>query len=62
MGYLLLAAKGKTIKESAKLMNVKVSTVNTWRDNILTKLNSRSMAQAIFKGIHYGYLYPVRME
>ncbi|MDQ8039382.1 MAG: LuxR C-terminal-related transcriptional regulator [Rickettsiella sp.] len=58
---LLLAAKGKTVQDSAKLMNVKVSTVRTWRNNILGKLGCRSMAQAIFKGIHYGYLclYPL---
>lgn len=62
MGCLLLVAKGKTVKESAKLMNVKASTVRTWRNKILSKLGSRSMAQAIFKGIHYGYLCPVRIE
>ena len=27
--YLFLAAKGKTVKESAKLMNVKTSTITT---------------------------------
>jgi DNA-binding NarL/FixJ family response regulator len=59
---LLLAAKGKTVEESAKLMNVKTSTVRTWRNNILGKLSCRSMAQAIFKGIHYGYLCPVKAE
>ena len=62
VGCLLLAAKGKTVEESAKLMNVKASTVRTWRNNILAKLSCRSMAQAIFKGIHYGYLCPVRVE
>jgi DNA-binding NarL/FixJ family response regulator len=62
VGCLLLAAKGKTIEESAKLMNVKATTVRTWRNNILAKLSSRSMAQAIFKGIHYGYVCPVNIE
>lgn len=53
---LLLAAKGKTVDDSAKLMNVKTSTVRTWRNKILSKLGCRSIAQAVFKSIHYGYL------
>lgn len=59
---LLLAAKGKTVQETAVLMGVKISTVRTWRHKILNKLDCRSMAQAIFKGIHYGYLYPIKIE
>jgi DNA-binding NarL/FixJ family response regulator len=59
---LLLAAKGKTVEESAKLMDVKACTVRTWRTNILDKLSCRSMTQAIFKGIHCGYVSPVNRE
>lgn len=59
---LLLAAKGKTVQETAVLMDVKISTVRTWRHKILGKLACRSMAQAIFKGIHYGYLHPAHSE
>lgn len=59
---LLLAAHGKTVEEMATFMEVKGSTVKTWRNSILSKLCSRSMAQAVYKGIHYGYLRPLRME
>jgi DNA-binding NarL/FixJ family response regulator len=55
---LLLAAKGKTVQDTADLMGVKISTVRTWRHKILNKLACCSMAQAIFQGIHYGYIYP----
>ncbi len=56
LSCLLLAAKGKTIEECAKLLIVKSSTIKTWRTNILRKLKCGSMAQAIFIGIHYGYV------
>jgi DNA-binding NarL/FixJ family response regulator len=59
---LLLAAHGKTVAEIASVTEVKGSTVRTWRNNILSKLCSRSMAQAVYKGIQYGYLSPLRME
>jgi DNA-binding NarL/FixJ family response regulator len=59
---LLLAAKGKTVQDTAELMGVKISTVRTWRHKILSKLSCRSMAQAIFKGIHYGYLHPTNTQ
>ena len=55
---LLLAAKGKTVEESAKLMNVSLGTARTFRNKILKKLDCHSMAQAVFKGIQYGYIAP----
>lgn len=48
---LLLAAKGKTILEIAKIMDVKISTVKTCRSRILKKLHCHSMAHAVFVGI-----------
>ena len=59
---LLIAAKGKTVQVTSYLMGFKISTVRTWRHKILSKLSCRSMAQAIFKGIHYGYLHPTNAQ
>lgn len=53
---LLLAAKGSTIEETAKLLQVKPSTVKTWRNNINRKLACNSIAHAVFEAIRFGYL------
>lgn len=55
---LLLAATGNTIEQTAHLLAVKDSTIMTWRKRIMSKLGCRSMAQAVFMGIHYGCLTP----
>ncbi len=55
---LLLAANGKSVEETAFLLSVKPTTVLTWQQNILRKLKSHSIAQAVFTGISYGYLQP----
>jgi two-component system, NarL family, response regulator DevR len=51
---LLLAAKGKTIQQTAYLLSVKQSTVTTLRKRALNKLGCRSMAHAVFMGLYYG--------
>lgn len=51
---LLLAAKGKTIQQTAHLLSVKNSTVTTLRKRTLNKLGCRSIAHAVFMGLHYG--------
>lgn len=51
---LLLAAKGKTIQQTAHLLSVKQSTVTTLRKRTLNKLGCRSMAHAVFMGLYYG--------
>lgn len=53
---LLLAAKGLTIAETAELLNIQKTTVVTHRDNILRKLSCKSIAQAVFEAIRFGYL------
>jgi DNA-binding NarL/FixJ family response regulator len=55
-GCLLLAAKGRTIEETAKIMKVKPSTVKTWRKQVINKLDCASMTQAIYEGISFGYI------
>lgn len=55
---LLLAAKGMTMEETASILNVKYSSVETWYKNIKRKLDCRSITQAVFEGIRYGYLLP----
>lgn len=51
---LLLAAKGYTTEETAKILNVKPSTVETHRHSIINKLSCSNMSQAIFEGIRMG--------
>jgi DNA-binding CsgD family transcriptional regulator len=51
---LLLAAKGKTIQQTAHLLSVKNSTVTTLRKRTLHKLGCRSIAHAVFVGLYYG--------
>jgi DNA-binding CsgD family transcriptional regulator len=53
---LLLAAKGKTIQQTAHLLSIKNSTVTTLRKRALNKLGCRSMAHAVFVGLQYGCL------
>jgi len=53
---LLLAGKGLTSAESAKILGIQSSTVETHRKSIKSKLKSSSMAQAVFDGIKLGYL------
>lgn len=53
---LLLAAKGLTVKETAEIMRVKESTIMTHRDSLKKKLNCKTIAQAVLKGIRIDYL------
>ena len=59
---LLLASLGKRVKETATILEVMPSTVETWHKNIKYKLESETMAQAVYKGITYGYLQEYAMH
>lgn len=53
---LLLVAHGRTSQETANVLKIQASTVETHRAEIKRKLECRNIAQAVFKGIQYGYL------
>ncbi len=53
---LFWAAKGKTIQETATLMGVTPTKVETCRRRIKRKLKATSIAQAVFEGMRFGYL------
>jgi DNA-binding CsgD family transcriptional regulator len=53
---LLLAANGMTTGQTAELLGIRPSTVETHRKGIKKKLASNSMAQAVYQGIKYGYM------
>jgi DNA-binding CsgD family transcriptional regulator len=55
---LLLAAKGLTSAQSAELLSIKKATVDTYRRTIKRKLASTTIAEAVYKGIHFGYIRP----
>lgn len=53
---LLLAAKGWTAEETAELLNVKSTTITTFRNNIMRKLGCKTMTHAVYKGMQRGYI------
>lgn len=54
---LTLAAKGMTSSETAQVLGIKSSTVETYREKIKRKLECKTMAHAVFKGLQFGYPY-----
>lgn len=56
LSCLFLAAKGLTTNETAELLGIKSSTVETYRRKIKYKLACNTMAQAVFEGIRWGYM------
>jgi len=53
---LLLAAQGKTAQQTADLLNISKETVESHRKEIRRKLDSHSMAHAVYQGIRYGFI------
>ncbi|HEX4044231.1 MAG TPA: helix-turn-helix transcriptional regulator [Gammaproteobacteria bacterium] len=53
---LFWAALGKTSKETAKLLALQPYTIEEYRKEIKQKLECKSMAEAVFKGMRFGYL------
>ena len=53
---LRLTSFGKTLHESATIMQISSHTVNRYKRNILKKLSSKNMSQAIAKAIYHGLL------
>ncbi len=53
---LLLAAQGNTSDQSAKILNISRTTVETHRKEIKRKLGCNSIAHAVYQGIRYGYV------
>lgn len=54
---LYWAAHGKSSKETAALLHINQSTVESHRKEIKRKLGCSSMTQAVFQGIRYGYYF-----
>lgn len=59
---LLLAASGKTSNETANLLGIKASTVETYRKNIKEKLACNTIAQAVFEGLRCGYFKTIEQR
>lgn len=51
---LYYASQGKTIEETALLLGLHEATVETYRKQVVVKLDCRNMYQAISVGIRYG--------
>lgn len=56
MVCLFYAAKGKTSSETATLLGIKKSTIESHRKEIKRKLDCQTMAQAVFEGVRYAYI------
>ena len=59
---LYWAALGKTANETGELLNIKSSTVEQHRQEVRKKLECRTMAEAVFKGIRLGYVQNKKEE
>ncbi|HEX4046011.1 MAG TPA: helix-turn-helix transcriptional regulator [Gammaproteobacteria bacterium] len=59
---LYWAALGRTSKTTAALLNIQTNTVEQYRKAIKRKLFCKSMAEAVFKGIQFGYVHPLRTK
>lgn len=55
---LLLAARGFSARESAELLGIKLSTVDSCRKEVKRKLKCKTLPQAIYEGICFGYIQP----
>ena len=53
---LYLAATGKTSAQTGKMLNIQAVTVEQHRKELKKKLFSKSMSEAVFKGIQLGYV------
>lgn len=49
-----LAAKGYTTDETARILSIKKSMVETHRLSVFKKLSCRNIGQAVFEGIRFG--------
>lgn len=58
---LYWAAHGYCVKQTAQRMCVAPSTIASHRQAILVKLDCRSIAHAVYKGMHLNYFIPERL-
>jgi DNA-binding CsgD family transcriptional regulator len=57
---LNLVSLGKTVKESAAIMNISPVTVQEHYKNIRRKLACKTIAQAVYEGVRTGYLLGIK--
>src|SRR5689334_11836068 len=55
---LFWVARGKGIKQIAKILSVNPTTIKTYFQRIKQKLSCATMEQAVFEGIRYCYIQP----
>ena len=59
---LYFSAKGKGLKETARLMNVSTRRVEQYRESIFRKLGCKNIIEAVIVGIRYGKISPPNEE
>lgn len=58
--YLYWIAKGKTDEEIAMMMKTNEAEAEQYAASILDKLNAKTMAQAVYHGMRFGFLEDCR--
>jgi DNA-binding CsgD family transcriptional regulator len=53
---LYLAAKGLSAPQTAEVLSLETSTINSHRSKLKRKLDCDTMSQAVFEGIRYGHI------
>lgn len=51
-------AQGKSRRQIAQLMEVKIDTVKSYQDRLRNKLDCSTLAQAVYEGMRFGFLKP----
>jgi two-component system response regulator NreC len=51
---LSLTSQGKTTKEIARMLDISIFTVNTYKRRIMVKLGCKTISQAVYRSIEKG--------
>ncbi|WP_083827771.1 helix-turn-helix transcriptional regulator [Rickettsiella massiliensis] len=53
---LSLAAQGKSIKQSAKILGLSINSIKYYRKSIIKKLGCKNIIEAILVGLRYDFI------
>jgi DNA-binding CsgD family transcriptional regulator len=59
---LFWIAHGYTAPKIARIMNKKLSTIESYQKELKRKLKCHTIAQAVYRGIEFGYIPPKPIE
>lgn len=53
---ITLASQGQTVSEISSTLNLKITTIKHYQKNIRLKLNTKNMAQTIYKAVKFNLI------